>query len=730
MNRAFQVSLRKRAHRLRLTYFPYGRPLLKTPIQELMVRAVMRPFLAQPIIKRFPAYRQYYTGSRLRQVSKLSEFLGFVSDETVVSFDMFDTLVGRNVEPPHWVLGRSNRFASILLSSAARQVTAHDVAVAREAEVGRLREGLSAAGHDPEIRLMEWLEATCRRLRVSPALAEPWAAYECEAECWHMFALEGAADLLRELKARGKTVVVASDMYLEARHLRTILESCGLSEWIDRIYVSSEYRHGKWTGKLFETILAAESIPKEGLIHIGDNMRSDYLSPSQNGLKAVWLKNKSNLARRRDLLSKALFADLDRTWMAYGATVAALPPLASERRGHEAHDVLYRIGYEILGPSLAVYATATLDAAHRLKAGDIYYLAREGSLFYEMATILQGSCPRYQHLGPVGLRYVFVSRQSATRPSIRHVGPNEIWTTMYRSGHVSILEVLGTFGLDIVAFRPMFEKYLDYAPECLLSPEDPAILRFFRQREVSEEVARQTSAARSLMRRYLAQMNFFVAGEPKVLSDVGWNGTIQGAWAKTFGCEEDFPSLFGFYFGRHISAAARQQMNSRLMPGYILDVLRTNKEELAVNQIIPLFEIAAAASHPTTIGYADINGVVQPVLGAERIAPMKALRDAIRQGVRDYCMQFSASYGRWELDLEALRDHAVRSLARFVLDPTVEEVRAISTLEHEVDWGEARTVVLVSAKLASGQALSSAELEAELERSWWKSGAKLLMGLS
>ena len=56
-------------------------------------------------------------------------------------------------------------------------------------------------------------------------------------------------------------------------------------------YVSSEYALTKRTGKLFKKVLELESVKSKEVLHLGDNLRSDWFRLKLIGVKAILVKS-------------------------------------------------------------------------------------------------------------------------------------------------------------------------------------------------------------------------------------------------------------------------------------------------------------------------------------------------------------------------------------------------------------------------------------------------------
>ena len=82
-------------------------------------------------------------------------------------------------------------------------------------------------------------------------------------------------------------------MYLKTDTVRLILTNCGYNLDGVNVYVSSEYALTKRTGKLFKKVLEIESVSPNEVLHLGDNLRSDWFRPKLIGMKAILVKSSS-----------------------------------------------------------------------------------------------------------------------------------------------------------------------------------------------------------------------------------------------------------------------------------------------------------------------------------------------------------------------------------------------------------------------------------------------------
>ena len=95
-----------------------------------------------------------------------------------------------------------------------------------------------------------------------------------------------ALEFFKVVKQEGKRLIIVSDMYLDSSTIEEILQNCGYDFADVPIYVSSEYGKTKRSGNLFRTVLEHEEVEAGKVLHIGDNLISDYLMPKKCGMKS------------------------------------------------------------------------------------------------------------------------------------------------------------------------------------------------------------------------------------------------------------------------------------------------------------------------------------------------------------------------------------------------------------------------------------------------------------
>jgi FMN phosphatase YigB (HAD superfamily) len=654
----------------------------------------------------------------VRTVGRLAAVSFYCRDARIVSFDVFDTLLYRTVEPPDILKRRAANYAAQLLSRQGFPITSELFLFIRNESEVRLRAEALRRGFDPECKLSAILRETLHSLCGPEVAAEETknlVRYEIEVERQHLRVVPGAKELLADLKASGKKIILTTDTYLENQHIEDIFADVGLDRYVDTIYVSAEYRAGKSSGRLFQKLLGVEGMEPRSIVHIGDAYDRDVRGAVKVGIRAIFVLDISQIRRRRHLARVA-----DQTLGGRQKLSNTATPLRSNAeprtmlRGAERE--VFIIGRDILGPAFCIFVLRVIEESYRLGASDIYYLAREGCLFSHVHRILIQNIHRLSRLPAIPCHYLYVSRQATTISSIWELGERERKLAAYRLRSANLGECLRAFGLDP---EQVEEFRIDLQSE---NPE--AVQRLFSNKRFVALVKAKAAIERPRLRRYLEQQGFFASSEPKVLVDIGWNATIQTNLTRAFHDDPDFPMLIGLYFGRRYEHVDDYSFSSRSIfaPGFFFDEANKRSAERAIGHCLELFELAAGAPHGATVGYKESRGVVEPVLSSSYTA-LSAEQEWLQAGIMDHVTSFSKDYNDHEPDVLGLRDAVSLRLAKFIRKPTLPQTQALRELVHSIDWGSERGRPLIAADLTPLSVFTPRRLMCSLKNSYWAEGS-------
>lgn len=214
---------------------------------------------------------------RMVTVSDPALIKAAIDRHPVISFDVFDTLLRRDVTVPADVFDRVEKAYNLTASRTltdfkrirmAAERKARRLSPTEETNIWAIYHQMPY-GREVKVRLLE-LELAIERsgLSVRPEIKE-WYDY---------------------VQSIGKEVLIVSDMYLPIGFMESVLQENGCVGY-QKLYLSSETGVSKSTGHMFRFVLKDTGYKAQDIVHIGDNPRGDWLMPRLCGMDSVCVES-------------------------------------------------------------------------------------------------------------------------------------------------------------------------------------------------------------------------------------------------------------------------------------------------------------------------------------------------------------------------------------------------------------------------------------------------------
>jgi predicted HAD superfamily hydrolase/GT2 family glycosyltransferase len=603
-----------------------------------------------------------------------------------VSFDIFDTLLARVIEPPEAVqmavchelaLHLGDNYSPESLWQARQKAENHLRAAARE-NMG-----------DGECHFNDLVEDWVDEL--NPEIPKHQLAtlihkIEMEMECLALYVKPGMGELLGWIREQDLKVIATSDMYLGEQHIREILSDKGLLGKLDELHVSSETGLCKHSGKLFQHILEQHGWQPQALLHIGDNPISDSQALLAQGGTGLHLHEKHELTRRRH---QALHYEMCR----YGGPWPGMwfsqvhDALLSQQTDNRAEDsFFYRYGRHQLGPLFNIFMAGLIEAIRRDRIDKLFFVARDGFIFQQLYSLWKGEdCPESN--------YLYASRKTIMAASINQgMTLEQARIALLNPKQQGLLSILKTFGLKRGEFESLAHGHgFETIDEPIIDHQDRRLKAFLNDKQVQAKISAHGSLCRERLERYLEQQGFF-SHQRVAFVDIGWNGTIQKYLKSAFGHRDDLPKMSGYYFA-FVGKIHQTFGEDNHVHGLLYDANRDPEAFKTAAEFEELFEQGARSLEATTLGYADHNGTISPILkqdgSADRLAEIQCNEsiEQIHAGVISSTDAFIKAHRLSGLDFDQLRPYGFALLERTIIYPTRDEVEHITGLAHSEDFG-------------------------------------------
>ncbi len=631
----------------------------------------------------------------IRSPARLREFiLNNLDRFDLISFDVFDTLLERRLEPPDLVKEQSAAFLSKYLQSLGFPFQPDDVLTRRNTIETRLRRLAVGQGFDAEYSFAELAEelvsdcagttiSACQKAQIVDAFVEQELQFERQVLAPQ---LELAA-LFTALLQKNKRVILSTDMYLSAGQIRDLLSANGLPASEVPLYVSGDLKVCKGTGRLFRHWIDSEGVDPRRTVHVGDNAESDFAAALSVGLNAIHFAPPDSRDRKQRLLKLHHMAagnDFSKGKFALALCEEIRPHLLQ-------NNFFFRYGSQFLGPVFAVAMHRLIEQVRQYGIQQLLFAAREGFIFKKIYDqFSQGLLTHEQRPGTV---YAYFSRHSTSLASIQRLSPREVELCAEKSKRGGLGMVLSTYGLPQEPFAAIAAEYGIGLDEPIRRTDEPRLVKFLSDNRVQSAVAPLQRSAAAKLEAYLAQCGFWGRNRKVGLVNVGWEGSIQFNLVNAFGQRQDFPQLFGFYLGRRRGLHLLDYSPS-FAEGLLYDYRNYSVNERLPMEFLEIYEEAARAPHGTALGYrrAD-NNTIRPIFKQSGKADRDCeIRDnpqlaVLQQGILDFAGRYlevirSTGYGS-----QQIKPFVLATAARFVCLPRKKEVRGIiRNFGHAADF--------------------------------------------
>lgn len=472
--------------------------------------------------------------------------LNGIKKAKIVSFDIYDTLVVRNVLKP----------TDIFKIVELRAPDELSITIAGFENKRILAERIARKNKKTEVTLKDIydnLDYTCE-------LSRKIMNFEMQIELEYSQARSDIKSVYDYCCEHKKRIAITTDIYLPKEYIKSLLNKCGYRnyEWL---FVSSDVGYRKRNGSLFTYLISAVKVNPKEIIHIGDNRKSDFIQARIKGIKSYQVNKIS------DEIPSHYFQNscFDISTIQNSCFIAFLINNMPKQR-----DSSFKLGYTLLGLPLLGFCEWVYK---NTKGSKKYFLARDGYLIMRAYLILYPAEKNFVH-------YLYISRKALRAPKLFIAEEfSDIIVTFPDLSHYDDDTIFNLYGVsDLV--RENWRKinttsYVDCNSRGKLLQDRSCIelLRYIKENEKE-----RLSSQFDLLKDYLIQEDF---NGKVALIDVGWRGSAQINLKDICTMGGIKADISGFYFGVEDSRICKEEYQSH-MHGFLWDWEMNNAASRAI----------------------------------------------------------------------------------------------------------------------------------------------------
>lgn len=596
------------------------------------LEALRQDFLSEknPNLKRpLPTVAHQKTKAHLNLGALFKEFDAALKSASVVSFDLFDTLVTRHI-------AESSRVPELIDLEAIGHKLGVEIERTSflEARAGARSKFIATCrGKAPqEALLIDRYRIVAEELGLPAHAAKLFEEAEEAADLSVLAPSELGKELLRRAQDAGVRVCITSDTFYREEMIRAVLSKGGI-EGYDRLFLSSVVGLTKHSGDLFDHIAADLGCEPGEILHIGDNARSDGDNARARGLRSLVVSSIQEIAERSVYPAKLSFGDsiIDLVGRGHIRERLYQMPDAVNQTSMTAGDP-HKLGYALFGPLVFGFAKWVLDRARERDVHRLLFLARDGQVVHRACEILAPLMPKAPRM-----EYVYASRRGTSVPLVR-----------YERDVLQLLEA----NFSPVPLSDFLEARFGL-PADQISAEALATAGITSSRQVVREEDRDKiqCVLRGLMpqllavaeeerRTYTKYLATKVACDERIaVVDIGHQGSLQRRLSELLA----MPDLGGFYFATH------NQIKDRLAPEQFYDSFLVHElppnDIHEYNQFILNFEFLFLNSEGSFLRMTQRGEELIPIFRADGDFARREMAGRIHDGAVEFVRDFAATAG-------------------------------------------------------------------------------------
>ncbi len=598
----------------------------------------------------------------------ITKLKSLIDKHTIISFDIFDTLLKRNVYHPHDVFELVEKEYNL----RHKKNLLHKFKENRiEAEkIAREKSNLEDITLDSIYLELPFEPSICNELKQIELYIE-YKVSVCN------YSIKEVYDYALK---QGKKIIAISEMYLPASFIHKLLVNAGYKS-INKIYLSSETGKMKKTGSLFQEMLSDYKIKPKHILHIGDAKRSDWIVPKLLGMSSYRIKTHYNNTIYFKLQTNSEF----NYCQLYSFINNNLPS-----------DIYQKLGFETFGPLLWGFCSWIHTFAYQKKFKRILFLARDGQIIEKAYKLMYpNDCTEY----------IYVSRKALSVPLIHFKDKwKDIVALIPRAIHIEMSALFDRLGLNINNYTNLLSELGIDQQEII---EFDKLLSDPRFESLYQKLKNDIN--KNSIQEYEACANYFYnlnLNNAECIVDLGWKGTIQKSLETLLPLFKIHTQLDGLYLG--IS------MKSSNAHGYIYSY-KDMSQITYIRSSLGLIETLFSSNHGTLLKYEFGN----PILANfEYDSPQHSsdyqIIKRIQSGALLFIKQFSQNVLSKYIEMDSCL--AYTALKELCINPKKRELKTLGNL-YFYD-----TSFIPLAKPSMEDYFSYHKLKFSFSHSYWKIG--------
>ena len=485
-----------------------------------------------------------------------------------ISFDIFDTLIKRIVKQPKDVFFIvQEKFISLY----GNAFSINNFALKRIDAEQRARQRKKS-----EVTLNEIYNVLKENYDCN--ICEQYKTIEIETEQRVCIASPKLKEVFSYCLKAGKIIFITSDMYLPKNVIENILVANGFSGY-NKLYLSCDKNKTKNSGQLFDYLLEQQNLKPGDLLHVGDNLKSDYLIPRKKGISAFHIPH----------TSATMLQQLFDTSSNYENSLFRFTKYTNHYT-----DIFSIVGYCEFGPLLYGFISWIIKQSKENKHEKVFFLSRDGFL-------MQKVYERLKKEDSPNSTYFYASRRALQVASI-HLNPDfsYVMSHMFIPRFVTTKWLIKKWGLEpnqVINLISDFKLEEEFQGKTIT--QNKRVQDLYNQ--LKDLIVMNSRKEYEAFNEYLDLQSF--SGNVAIV-DIGWFGNMQNSLITMLNHMNRKTNVTGYYLGIVPNSDNQRKYQMR---GYLFENKKNEELYFQFKNTLSMMELFFMAPHGSAKRYVKVG---------------------------------------------------------------------------------------------------------------------------
>lgn len=618
-----------------------------------------------------------------------------IEQHSVISFDIFDTLIERPLLNP------SDLFD--LMTDKAREIVGQpnfDFKKYRLEARSLVKKGL----HGEEVTLNERYTALSLHLGFTQEMGDSLRILEEETEEQLCCVRAAGKELYDSAVQLGKVIVLVSDTYFEHSFVEKMLVKNGYAHY-KKLFTSSKEKKLKHTGSLFDEVIMHLHQSPNSILHIGDNLHSDVAMANAKGLSSFHLQSASDGYKAKSLLFGKTSSGSTQLSSAINSLIAKRicgRPNVLDSPSHAGSNPS-DFGYCIAGPLFYGFSNWLVQKSKEDQVQELFFLSRDGHVIqrcFDEVVKARKNNPKSTYLR-ASRRGVNIPAISSFEDILKLIDLNFSPTSvgsLFRN----------RFGLKSISERNLQEQGFTSDSEVVHFNKDRPRLRKLAK-ICAIEILDIAKTEREILLEYYQSLGL-MSPNKKAIIDIGHSGTLQRSIAKL----TNNPSLGAYYFATS-NDIDKNLTETMVAKSYYCDRFDTKLSSHPYSRYILMFESLFLNDEGSFINMRKVNEAFVPnLLNVEADQERAEFIRMVHDGAVSFCRDITATPFHEKYGPTFTANDAASGFLAFLRNPSVIDAEMFRNIAFENMFSGRDSVRFISTEGSREEAIA---------KSLWKEGA-------